>query len=109
MGINGDGDVYWDGSGAQVDDGRAKVLYGTWHHVLITNNDTTTTYYVDGVMTGTSTAGIDADNNTAFQVGYDGTNYFDGQIDDVRIYNYVLTSEQVRNVYNSAATVQLGR
>lgn len=103
MGINTDGDVYWDGVGAQVDDGSARVLTGTWHHIVITNNDTTTTYYVDGVQTSTSTAGIDSDNATALYIGYDGTNYFDGLIDDVRIYNYTLSTQQVKTIMNNGA------
>lgn len=100
VGINADGDVYWDGVGAQVDNGSANVLASSWHHIVITNNDTTATYYVDGLPRGTSSAGVDTDNITAFYIGFDGTNYFDGLIDDVRIYNYVLSTQQVKTVYN---------
>ncbi|HKL16993.1 MAG TPA: LamG-like jellyroll fold domain-containing protein, partial [Patescibacteria group bacterium] len=32
---------------------------------------------------------------------------FNGQIDDVRVYNYALTEEQVRSVYNNGSA-QLG-
>jgi hypothetical protein len=106
MGITADGDLYWDGAGAQVDDNSTKVLTGSWHHVLITNDDTTATYYVDGIKTGTSAAGIDTDNNTDFRIGYDGTNYFDGLIDDVRVYNYVLNATQVKTLYNQNSAVR---
>jgi len=37
-------------------------------------------------------------------IGYDGTNFFDGLIDDVRIYNYVLTPTQIKTL-NSASSV----
>src|SRR4030067_2565663 len=54
VGINADGDIYWDGGLGADDDGSARVQSGTWHHVVITDeNDTTVTYYVDGVQTGT--------------------------------------------------------
>jgi len=106
MGINADGDVYWDGVGAQVDDASTKVLTGTWHHVVVTNDDTTATYYVDGIKTGTSAAGVDADVATDLYIGYDGTNFFDGLIDDVRIYNYVLTPTQIKNLYNNNSAVK---
>jgi hypothetical protein len=103
MGINADGDVYWDGVGVTQDDASVQVTSGSWHHVVITNDDTTVTYYVDGIQTGTDSAGVDTDNSTDLYIGYDGSNYFDGQIDDVRIYNYVLAEEQIRKVYNNGA------
>lgn len=102
MGINADGDIYWVG-GSSEDDASAQVLNGTWHHVVITNDDTTTTYYVDGRQTGTDSSGIAADNATAFLIGSDGTNYFDGLIDDVRLYNYVLSANQIKNIMNNGA------
>ena len=106
MGVNADGDVYWDGVGAEADDGSAKVLSGTWHHIVVTNDDTTATYYVDGILTGTDAAGIDTNNATALYIGYDGTNYFDGQIDDVRVYAYPLNANQVKTLYNENSAVR---
>jgi hypothetical protein len=103
MGVTATGALYWDGAGAQVDDGKTLVGSGNWHHVAITNDDTTATYYVDGVQTGTSAAGIDADNATALYIGYDGANYFDGLIDDVRVFNYPLSATQVQQVMNGGA------
>jgi len=34
--------------------------------------------------------------------------YQDGQIDDVRIYNYALTEEQIKNVMNQGAAIRFG-
>ena len=99
IGINASGDLYWDGAGTQVDDGGTLVLAGEWHHVAVTNNDTTATYYVDGVQIGTDAAGIDTDNNDVLSIGYDGTNYFDGFLDEVMIRNDVLTADEIRQLY----------
>ncbi|PIR66776.1 MAG: hypothetical protein COU51_02060, partial [Parcubacteria group bacterium CG10_big_fil_rev_8_21_14_0_10_36_14] len=51
-------------------------------------------------LSGNITAGnylYIGDNNT-------GTRLWDGKIDDVRIYNYALSAEEVSNLYNSAKT-----
>jgi hypothetical protein len=103
MGVTNTGALYWDGAGAQVDDGKTLVGSGTWHHVVVTNNDTTATFYVDGVQTGTATAGVDVDNTTALYIGYDGANYFDGLIDEVRVFNYPLSASQVKNVMTNGS------
>lgn len=38
---------------------------------------------------------------TALRIGTDGTNYFTGLIDDVKIYNYARTPEEIRQDYNA--------
>ena len=107
VGINADGDIYyWEGTNTN-DDGSARILTGTWHHVTITNDETTLTYYVDGEQTATDTVNvtIGADNTTVLYIGHDGVggNYFDGQIDEVKIFNYVLSATQVKQVFNSGS------
>ncbi len=97
MGLTADGDVYFYNGTGTVDDESAKATSGTWYHVAITNNDTTTTFYVNGVNTGTDALGIGADNSTNLYIGYDGTNYFDGLIDDVQLFNYPLSATQIKS------------
>jgi len=82
-----------------------------------TNGFTSPTVYVNGVKTTTivadqwqhiaitSDTGIDA---TSTDIGRYGGNYFDGTIDDVRIYNYALTPIQIDNVYNEGSAVRFG-
>jgi hypothetical protein len=61
--------------------------------------------YVNGVLKG-QTPFSGTLKQTAFNV-YIGRRtdglFFNGLIDDVRIYNYALTSEQVKQVYNGGA------
>ena len=51
------------------------------------------------LVTVTDTTSIDADQ---FYVGRQGSNYFDGTMDEVRLYNRVLSSDEVRWLYEWA-------
>ena len=62
--------------------------------------------YVNGKLIGQSAQNGNTvrTNNTPIQIARDSSSsYFSGQIDDVRIYNYALTSEQVKTVYNGGS------
>ncbi len=79
---------------------------------------TSPTIYVNGVVSSTLTASTwnhivvtsnTAENASALRVGrVASTNYLDGQMDDVRIYSYPLTSAEVRRLYNEASSVRFG-
>ncbi|WP_222611281.1 MULTISPECIES: Ig-like domain-containing protein [Undibacterium] len=79
-----------------------------WHHVAITHNFATgaTEVWVDGVLnsTGTLQAGKVLPNKfLGFGVTHDDgatTNrYLNGTLDDIRIYNTVLTAAQIKAIY----------
>ncbi len=84
---------------------------GQWHNIAMTRNSTTgqVQLYVDGVLnaTGTFDTGLktsqfsvigalaDVANNGTTPTG---DNYFNGQIDEVRIYNQILTTTDVQGI-----------
>lgn len=83
---------------------------GVWHHLMVTKNGTTLTLYSDGnyVESATNTATW-TDSDNIYIGSREGTSrYFDGQTDDVKIFNYALTAEQVEQVYNNSSAVQFG-
>jgi len=88
----------------------------TWHHVAMTYEDDADdeiSLYVDGVLVGTSTNGDGAPAATdtaALIIGGDNstTANFDGTIDDVRIYNYARTAEEIRADYNAGFAARFG-
>lgn len=79
-----------------------------WTHVLMTwdedGNDVSV--FINGINVGSaSSGGSYIVTPTTGRIGAARTNMyeFDGLIDDVRVYNYALTEEQVKSTYNSGA------
>lgn len=81
---------------------------GEWHHIVVVfNRSTNAVYYVDGVTDGTPTnisskVAVNLNNATNLWIGYGTTpdGLFNGSIDQVRIYNRALTSDEVLAIYN---------
>lgn len=69
-----------------------------WYHVLATNNGSTTTLYVNGTQeaSGAQTYFVPS-GNSMIGAANNGTSLFaNGIIDDVHVYNSVLTTAQIR-------------
>ena len=78
-----------------------------WHHVVVTGNGSTATFYVDNVaLTASSAFGSfsSSDSTRTLTIGAcnssTGDNYFwNGLIDDLRVYNGTLTTDQIATLY----------
>ena len=98
---------------ANIDDGRlgffrqgsypysgdAFLPVGEWSHVAATFDGSTMVFYVDGAETGRGdfSFGSDTEAHVVFGACYRyGSNGFNGALDDVRIYNYALSADEVR-------------
>jgi PKD repeat protein len=74
-----------------------------WHHIVGTHNGTSSLLkiYVDGKLYGTANktgSGIDID---AF-VGFDNnSNYFNGTLDEVAVWNRTLSHNEISDMYNA--------
>ncbi|MBI2590947.1 MAG: LamG domain-containing protein [Candidatus Blackburnbacteria bacterium] len=91
---------------------------GSWHQVIVTYDGSSSAsgvnFYIDGILISKSTAinnlsssilnnitpTIGSRNNQAY--------YWNGQLDDVRVYNYALTPLQVKLLYNQNSGVRFG-
>ncbi len=85
-----------------------RILTGSdWHHFLLTWTSTTTRAYLDGKMINETSRTNTFDSiPTDMDIGrynYQNNSYFTGQVDDVRIYNYNMTDQQVKTLYNNGA------
>ncbi len=81
-----------------------------WNHIAAVKNNGTRHLYVNGVefnFDGVSRFYEPENNSSAFKIGGDNLNggYFQGWIDEIRVWNKVLTLQQIReNMYKTLET-----
>jgi hypothetical protein len=78
-----------------------------WYFVAVTYdpdvNSGEMRLYKSGIEVDSAT-GVTANTDTVFNIGRWGSGYtFNGQIDDVKVFNYALTAEQIKAEYTSGA------
>lgn len=102
------------GGNIQIDS-TTTVNNNQWHHVLaVFDRDVGIHLYVNGVREASNLTTFAADNfNTTdpFMIGhYNGhpSGYFNGLIDDVRVYNYALSEDQAKQVMNEGSAIRFG-
>lgn len=77
------------------------VTAGTWHHLLGTYDGTNVVVYIDGVHAQTTNhPGNISGLNSALVFGTFASAYFAGTLDDVRIYNRVVTAAEISDLYH---------
>ena len=81
---------------------------GNWHHIAITyDNNAATKFkmYIDGMLetSQNTTVAVNTSATGGFQIGRrnDAINYFDGIIDEVRVWNVVRTQTEIQAAMNS--------
>jgi hypothetical protein len=87
-----------------------------WHHLVGTYDKSKVRLYVDGVLQTTVTnltadiTDVSDKVGIGAQVGSDDSSgqYFTGLIDDVRIYNYARTPDEIRLDYNAGFAARFG-
>lgn len=83
-----------------------------WYHVTLTFDGSTSpdtaSLYINGVLSATDATGsnvAETDGLATIRIGDDlctacGTSNWNGNIDDVRVYNRILSSAEITNLYN---------
>jgi hypothetical protein len=101
--------TYWNNSGSRggsnYDYSNEALPTGKWSHIVFTEaSDGTRKIYINGQLDSTHSAesSIWEDNNQ-LRVGAQGASNrrFDGEIDDVRIYDRALTDDEINRIYNA--------
>jgi len=99
---SGTGTVYTDTSNASPAN-APQTPVGVWHHLVISSKSGQTVSYLDGAQLGsidTTSFGYVASTST-LQIGrgYSSGRYFNGILDDIRIYDRALTATDVSALY----------
>ena len=85
---------------------------GTWHHVAGTfDTSSGAKLYIDGVQAGTTATNTTAltNSNSALGIGFaTGGNYWNGLIDEVRIYHRALTGQEIKAIYDVGSQIKPG-
>ncbi len=107
----------WDGStgrGIRLDVGCPWTIadsahsLNAWHHVVATVKGGYVTFYLDGQIDGGGTVASTPTNSLDVYIGAGHGNssiFFDGAIDDIRIYNRALSVPEVAALYNDKEPV----
>ena len=96
---------FWVGDGPWLN-ADIVVNDGQWHHIAGTYDGATSKIYVDGVLLNNASLTENLSSSNVLQIGgssYCG-NYFNGNIDEVKIWNYALDNQEIIQSMNSSQT-----
>lgn len=88
------------------------VPINTWHHIVFTKTGSSVKFYVDGNIVDSTNLSITQNvNDTRIVFGSTGTNwgdgeYYEGTLDDIRIYDRVLAPTEINNLFNEGTCYQ---
>lgn len=78
-----------------------------WTHVVVTYDGSNAVFYINGQFDSTGSGAVGSTNPYPLYIGWDGydgvpgQNNFIGYIDDVRIYNRALSTDEIKRLYDS--------
>ena len=89
----------------------ATINDGNWHHVAVTTLNGNTILYIDGQQSATGqqeTIVLPSGDEATIGSRTDGTRFWDGEIDELKIYNEVVTASAILAEYNSGQGGDIG-
>jgi hypothetical protein len=96
------------GSWDNIEINRSKISAGNWHHIAAVYNTVTMKLFVDGVEEGSKIHSVGGNiqyDSADLHIGSgrpeDASYNMNGKIDEVRIYNRALSTDEVKQIYQS--------
>jgi hypothetical protein len=88
--------------------GGNEIIPGKWTHVVAIHDGTKDKIFINGTLANSKDV-AGALNDTEFPLGIgfdaiDNGSFFDGNIDEVQIYNYAMSDQDVADLYTSQST-----
>ncbi len=105
---------FWYGNGVNWDFSNSNINDNRWHHVVVAFDSSKTNFYIDGELDATvkKTGTVDINSSAMTAVfGYDPSvpgRYYNGLLDDLRVYNYVRTADEISLDYNAGLGTHFG-
>ncbi|MDB9721196.1 choice-of-anchor D domain-containing protein, partial [Winogradskyella sp.] len=97
-------EIFWKNGSDQVLRSNTSITDAIWHHVAVIYDGTEVAIYIDGVLDNSANKTAPVDTNASFYIAAAGKNtptqYFRGNIDEVRIWDTALNINQLRFVMN---------
>jgi len=100
----GKAEMSWFNGSIQTITSSLVIPSGIWHNVAVSYDDTTAKLYIDGVLDVTKAMNTVPANTQSFLIaaadGVNTTSFFNGGIDEVRVWNVDLKEKELRYVMN---------
>ena len=100
----------WNAQNGFIYEYATPIALNEWYHIVTKREDGNFTLYINGQITSTFSNGsnFDLSNDYNFRIGArypndgtdNGSEFFQGKIDDVKIFNCALKDQDVTNLYN---------
>ncbi len=77
-----------------------------WYHIVYTHNGTVAKFYVNGLLVNTANRSgiVHLNGNVAFgRMNHSAWDAFNGKLDDIGIWNRILTQSDISNLYNDCS------
>ena len=108
----------WSPTGGYLETSIANLVYNQWYHLAVVGDGAAFQIYLDGVLqaSGGNVASTYGTSSSPFRIGGGGIldnsgNSFNGSLDEVALFNYALSAEDVLNLYQAvgAPTLTIAR
>lgn len=87
-------------AGVGVNSPKNTLFANEWSHIAISYDGNELKLYINGALQWSRSISSIPVGNKKFFLGHDGSNFYSGRIDEIRIFNSALSSQEIYNLYD---------